>query len=878
MKKLIAIITSAILVFSIVTTAFAESVPQQVLDNTKGVFYVQVLSESGTSSGTAFVISADQNNTYLITNYHVVEENANDISIYIDQDESVHASVVASSEQNDLALLKVTQKIDAPILTLSTKAQKGDAVYAVGFPGAANALSDTTSRTNEDVTITNGVISSIRSLNITGFSNEVPILQINADINPGNSGGPLLNADGDVVGVDAYTVTNSSGINGAIAASVVIDFINDYGPMQLTTTSKIVFPLWAILLAAFLVYCLISALIIFFIVKAKNKKKDAPAQSDYKDLPLPRYLQALNRPLGIDEIASLMLPLAIELRDRQNNGNLFLKLSPSQLLVTPDGIKVNPMPAGTPDEQLDFMAPEQKANKTLSLCTDIYSFTRILRYMADFKPEQILPPQIIPVVETAVDTTQDSTDSTAGELPPPVPVEATSLPITPEPNSIQEQQLHWLQAIIDKGLQEDPAQRYANFQEMIYALSGLNNGISAALTTPLKNVLPVEKAKKSSSTVLIAAAIALGVFLVALTVFQGLVYFNIDKAVKADDFSKAQQALSQFILPGLLPAGELKYVEAGNLFLDHQYEKAFKAFTALGDSFNAKDMAKESKYKEAAKLADSGKFEEAIKVYTDLNDYKDSSELVLNTQYREANYLVSQNEFSKAVDLFKELAKKNFSDSQKMVTATNYNWGAYYLEKGELVLAFEKFTLAKGYLDADSQLNQLKAPLYMDAVNNYHEKNFSKALSEFRVISDYLDSKDYALLAKAHVGYDSLTEDEITDDLVALIGFEDASDILVSDFYYGTTFLTGIWSGDGYRFAITEEGSYSSIPCATGQYFDIISGTYYVYNEGDSESDYVPGYRIGVISKDLILIYSYRSGNIYSLTRIVDADGLEKMK
>ena len=89
-------------------------------------------------------------------------------------------------------------------LTLADKVEIGDAVYALGYPGGSDVFSDDLALTKDEMALTSGLVSALpRSHQAGDQSSEVRLVQINADINPGNSGGPLLNEQGQVIGVNA---------------------------------------------------------------------------------------------------------------------------------------------------------------------------------------------------------------------------------------------------------------------------------------------------------------------------------------------------------------------------------------------------------------------------------------------------------------------------------------------------------------------------------------------------------------------------------------------------------------------------------------------------------------------------------------------------
>ncbi len=163
----------------------------------------------GKATGSGIII--DGNGT-ILTNYHVVE-NAVKVQVSIEKGQNVDAQVVGKDPSNDLAVLRIpTDGLTLHPLTLgdSSKAQVGDPVLAIGNPF------------DLERTLTTGVISALQR-QITapnGFTID-NVLQTDAPINPGNSGGPLLNAQGQVIGINSQIETGGSG-NGSIGIGFAV--------------------------------------------------------------------------------------------------------------------------------------------------------------------------------------------------------------------------------------------------------------------------------------------------------------------------------------------------------------------------------------------------------------------------------------------------------------------------------------------------------------------------------------------------------------------------------------------------------------------------------------------------------------------------------
>jgi S1-C subfamily serine protease len=153
----------------------------------------------GTATGSGIVIST---NGTILTNYHVIE-NAVKVTVSFEKGKAVEAQVVGKDPSNDLAVLRIpTDGLTLHPLTLgdSSTATVGDPVYAIGNPF------------DLERTLTTGVISALqREITAPNGFTINNVLQTDAPINPGNSGGPLLNAAGEVIGINSQIETGGSG-------------------------------------------------------------------------------------------------------------------------------------------------------------------------------------------------------------------------------------------------------------------------------------------------------------------------------------------------------------------------------------------------------------------------------------------------------------------------------------------------------------------------------------------------------------------------------------------------------------------------------------------------------------------------------------------
>jgi serine protease Do len=171
--------------------------------------------------GSGFIVTPDG---YIVTNAHVVD-GATEVIVKLTDRREFTAKVVGSDKRTDIALVKIDAK-NLPALDLAAKpgVKRGEWVIAIGSPfGFENSVSA-------------GVVSGVHRALPDGQM--VPFIQTDVAVNPGNSGGPLLNAAGQVVGVNSQIYSRSGGYMGlsfAIpvdVAATVADQLKSHGKVQ----------------------------------------------------------------------------------------------------------------------------------------------------------------------------------------------------------------------------------------------------------------------------------------------------------------------------------------------------------------------------------------------------------------------------------------------------------------------------------------------------------------------------------------------------------------------------------------------------------------------------------------------------------------------
>ncbi len=193
--------------------AVYEQVRPAVVEITSTVGSRGPFGPQGSGTGTGVIIDVDG---HILTNYHVIE-GASSIEVRFQDGSTASAELIGSDPANDLAVIQVDASgldLTAAKLGDSEALLVGDPVLAIGNPF------------NLEGTLTQGIVSAIDRTYSTG-ANTRPIremIQTDAAVNPGNSGGPLLNCQGEVVGINSL-LENPTGanVNVGVAFAVAIN-------------------------------------------------------------------------------------------------------------------------------------------------------------------------------------------------------------------------------------------------------------------------------------------------------------------------------------------------------------------------------------------------------------------------------------------------------------------------------------------------------------------------------------------------------------------------------------------------------------------------------------------------------------------------------
>ena len=188
-----------------------EVVDNSIADAVEKVYDAVVVIEAYNndtlkSTGTGFVYKKTGGKGYIMTNNHVVDD-ANNVKIIYSNGTTTTADILGKETYSDIAVLTVKDDTVLSVVSLgdSTKMRLGDTVFTIGSPLGSEYSG----------TVTRGILSNkdrLVAVSLTSGSTSdwiMKVLQTDAAINPGNSGGPLLNINGEVIGINSLKLVEN---------------------------------------------------------------------------------------------------------------------------------------------------------------------------------------------------------------------------------------------------------------------------------------------------------------------------------------------------------------------------------------------------------------------------------------------------------------------------------------------------------------------------------------------------------------------------------------------------------------------------------------------------------------------------------------------
>lgn len=184
----------------------------------ESIFLEDGVSKLGLGTG---IIVAE--NGYILTNEHVSGRKNSTCYITLNTGKTYTGTVVWSNSDVDMAMIKINEKkLNYAILGDSDKVDVGQTVYAIGNPIGYEFQR----------TVTSGIISAKdRTIKLEENGQDVymeDLIQTDATINPGNSGGPLINSNGEVIGINSVKITSAEGIGFAVPINTIKSVIESF--------------------------------------------------------------------------------------------------------------------------------------------------------------------------------------------------------------------------------------------------------------------------------------------------------------------------------------------------------------------------------------------------------------------------------------------------------------------------------------------------------------------------------------------------------------------------------------------------------------------------------------------------------------------------
>ncbi|MDD3187358.1 MAG: S1C family serine protease [Bacilli bacterium] len=174
------------------------------------------------STGTGFVYKEDDNYGYILTNNHVTED-GDSVKILNNNGDSIDGTILGADEYSDIAVIRIDKEYVLQVAEIgsSSDSEIGDTVFTVGSPLGEEYMG----------TVTKGILSGknrLVTVTLSSGSYMIETLQTDAAMNPGNSGGPLVNMNGQVIGINSLKLVEDEieGMGFAIPIETVMPVID----------------------------------------------------------------------------------------------------------------------------------------------------------------------------------------------------------------------------------------------------------------------------------------------------------------------------------------------------------------------------------------------------------------------------------------------------------------------------------------------------------------------------------------------------------------------------------------------------------------------------------------------------------------------------
>ena len=812
MKRIVCLCFTLLLLLCCTDAALADNdTPGRVIQSRESVY--RIISEDAQYYyyGSGFVVHTDEQATWIVTNYHVVSEAAEDTIAVVRHDgEEAKATVYSYDTDFDLCVLKTNVPLPdaAPLPLLADESPAaGDAVYALGFPAAGDYLMDENAYKTDDVTITNGIISAVKSATLR--TKPVTLLQMSAAINPGSSGGPLLNSKGQVVGVNTMGILDAADMFAAVSVTHLTQFLSTHS-VPYETSAGIPWN-WISYVAGAVIGAGLILILILWLARSKRRTLSALME---------RRIQGYTW----EQVISLLGPALVCLEAMHRLGKVYGSIHPGAFRTDARGF----LHLKTPERRTritartrPYLPPEQYHGQAgAGTYSDMYALGGILFYMITTKQ----PPDAMSRLQQ--DYLLAALQRTDALMPEQADILSHMMALGQE------------ERIRDMGSFTEAIRDYAADLD-VFAFQK-NNWKPVRTDKFSTRVVKIKRqrtpAQKFVRAVLLTLTILVGVAVLGCGGLWGLnewKYRQADTLLEEGRYAESIQALEGTLsfyrdIPQLIA-----YAEAGAKLEADSFPEAKESFKALGEYRNAQAMVLEVDYQEATGL------------------YEDFVECPAMNKPRES--------IKRSILLFQGLG--NYKDSPQMlgqVQEAVYNHAAEIYDKSTELICDYSDPIAFFFSERELQEQ------YGDGTT----PPFQIAVSYFVLIEDYEDSSAYLKVCRA------MKEPTAMEQYYALenlrnVGLDSVFDLLWSDYFVLDFLSAATWEGDG-RYVyleISPSGTiqlYHNLPAYDGNYCKLEDATYYVSND---EVNWQPVFEFLISGPHTLDIWAYKSRRFYTLYR-----------
>ena len=686
----------------------------------------------------------------------------------------------------------------------------GERVYALGFPGSADRLFESTGSIADDVTITDGIIGAVRNSIVVGTGERpVSTLQMNVSIFFGNSGGPLLNEKGVVVGINTFGSAEDTNMTGAVSVSELFPMLDQNGIPYKTSSN----PLYSGIMWIIIAIVAITFILLYLLVFRKNMQAKSTTR-------LSSYLAKNTGQFQYDAMIRMLMPVISQLADMENHAQLHLAVYPQNIIVQKSNTRAVLLPARKQELVNGFSAPEQyKTPPQTGNFTDVYQLGAIMYRM--------LTGETLPDVLTRMED-----DSTAQAK-----IDMLDL------SSDQKQGLK-----LALSLNADV--RISNVAQLVSTLRLDQIPEYFETYQPAKKARqPLTQKKKRK----IVAFSVLGGIIVVVAVGAGWFVGTYNTAMDYiidENYVRAEQTLKK--LPSInTDIKDLKdFTAAGVLLQNGQYDEARTALQVLDGFPTAAILLPKIDGMQGLALLLDGKIEEGEALIDRYKVSGISEDEIQELDFARAQAYFMQEDYEIALNILEGIDE--YPSADDLAKLCHMSLSAECANGGQYLAAYNE---VKEYA-SDPEIQEYMDSLLLDIYN--------QGIDAFNA-GQYLVARDCFTISKSIGEEDAflaIINATRVSDLKPYLKYQAAIDKLYSVFGLLEDYLIGYWSDGEYYFRMNSDFSTEyDIPWldGPGDYWELDGN---IYLSGGTEC-----FRFDVIDWNHMEIFAYANGRTYSFYR-----------